>query len=85
MAFAESGFAQFISSGAGRVLRVAAGMALIWWGYSRRGEASGIVLIVIGLMPLAAGTFDLCLLSPLFGGPLSGRAIRACRRSPAQP
>lgn len=85
MAFAESGFAQFISSGAGRVLRIIAGVALIGWGFSRRHETIGIVLMVIGVAPLAAGLFDLCLLSPLFGGPLSGRAIRSCRRAAPRP
>ena len=85
MAFAESGFAQFISSGAGRVVRIIAGLALIWWGFSHRDATIGIVLMVIGLAPLAAGLFDLCLLSPLFGGPLSGGAIRSCRRPAPRP
>ena len=85
MGFAESGFAQFISSGAGRVLRIIAGIALIGWGYSQRDATIGIVLMVIGVAPLAAGLFDLCLLSPLFGGPLSGRSIRSSRRPAPRP
>jgi hypothetical protein len=32
--------------------------------------------MVVGLVPLLAGAFDVCLLSPLFGGPLSGEAVR---------
>ena len=83
MAFAESGFAQFISSGAGRAIRILAGLALIWWGYTNRSSALGIALMIVGVAPLAAGLFDLCLLSPLFGGPLSGAAIRSCRRPTA--
>jgi hypothetical protein len=77
MAFAESGFAQFIASGAGRALRVIAGLALIAWGYTMRDQTSGVVLMIVGLVPLAAGAFDLCLLSPLLGGPVQGAKIRA--------
>ena len=33
--------------------------------------------MLAGVIPLAAGAFDLCLLSPLFGGPLSGAEVRA--------
>jgi hypothetical protein len=32
MSFAESGFAQFMSSAAGRLVRVIAGLAIIYWG-----------------------------------------------------
>jgi hypothetical protein len=39
---------------------------------------------VVGVVPLAAGLFDLCVFSALFGGPLGGplggSAIRACPR-----
>jgi hypothetical protein len=81
MAFAQSAFAQFFASSAGRVLRVVAGLALIGSGYTLRGQTSGLVLMVVGLVPLLAGAFDVCLLSPLFGGPMSGRAIRASGKS----
>ena len=80
MAFAQSGFAQFLTSGAGRTLRGVAGLALIWWGFSRRESAIGILVMLIGVVPLAAGVFDFCLLSRLLGGPLSGSAIRAGRQ-----
>ena len=82
MAFAESGFAQFIASGFGRALRIVAGLALIGWGFTHRDQIAGMVLMGVGLLPLATGAFDWCLLSPLFGGPLSGRAIRSARRPP---
>lgn len=79
MRFAESAFAQFIASGAGRLLRVVVGLALIAWGFSLRDTGAGLALMAVGLVPLAAGAFDLCLLSPLLGGPLSGQKIRAAR------
>ena len=77
MPFAQSAFAQFIASGAGRVVRVVAGLALIAGGFALRDSMAGVVMMILGLAPLAAGIFDLCLLSPLLGGPLSGRQIRA--------
>jgi hypothetical protein len=74
--FGRSGFARFVNSPAGRVARVVVGLALIGWGYTRRGGASGVVLMVAGLIPLAAGLFDWCLISALLGGPVSGARIR---------
>lgn len=82
MSFAQSAFAQFIASGAGRLVRIVAGIALIGGGFSMRDGTAGVVMMVAGLVPLAAGVFDLCLLSPLLGGPLSGRRIRACGYRP---
>jgi hypothetical protein len=37
--------------------------------------AAGISFIVVGLVPLAAGLFDLCLIDALLGDPLSGARI----------
>ena len=34
-------------------------------------------LAVVGLVPLAAGALDVCLINVLFGQPLSGKAVRA--------
>ena len=73
--FGRSGFARFINSGAGRGLRVIAGVALIGWGYSTQ-SVTGMVLMVVGLVPLAAGALDLCFVSALLGGPLSGARLR---------
>jgi hypothetical protein len=80
VSFAQSAFAQFMSSPAGRVFRVVAGLLLIGWGYTLRGQTTGIVLMVVGLLPLLAGTFDVCVLGPLFGAPLSGSAIRGAAK-----
>lgn len=79
MSFARSGFAQFIASGWGRLMRIIVGLGLIAWGYMMRDAGTGVALMVVGLVPLLAGVFDLCLISPLLGGPLSGRRIRSAR------
>jgi len=82
MSFGETSFAQFISSTGGRLLRIVVGLALIGWGYVLRHETTGIVLIVVGCIPLSAGAFDLCYISGLIGGPWAGAAIRTLRKRP---
>jgi len=37
----------------------------------------GIIVAVVGLVPLLAGLFDFCVFAPLFGAPMSGPKIRA--------
>ncbi len=74
--FGRSGFARFINSPSGRILRVVVGILLIVYGYTQLPSGVGIVLIIIGLVPLAAGVFDLCLISALLGGPISGGKVR---------
>ena len=71
------GFAQFMSSGLGRGLRIVAGIILIAVGLAVVGGTGGIVLAVVGLVPLLAGAFDVCLFAPLFGAPLKGADVRA--------
>ena len=63
MAFAESGFAQFIASGFGRALRIVAGLALIAL------AATGTVGVWgwIGVVPLLTGIFKFCPAYAIFG------------------
>ena len=69
------GFPKFMASTTGRAVRVVVGVALIvaggllgggWW-----------ALAIVGMVPLAAGTLDVCLFNVLFGQPLSGKVVRA--------
>ena len=69
-------FTKFMSSTAGRILRVVAGIALIVLGVWGLGGVAGIIVAVIGAVPLLAGLFDFCVFAPLFGGPLSGSKLR---------
>ena len=78
--FAASWFGQFMASGSGRVVRIAGGVALIAGGLLAIGGTPGYIVAAIGLVPLLAGTFDVCVFSALFRGPFSGKAIRACAR-----
>jgi hypothetical protein len=74
--FAQTGFARFVNSAGGRVLRIVVGAAMIAWGCTHVHETSGVVLLVLGFIPLVAGAMDYCLVSPLLGGPLAGRRVR---------
>jgi hypothetical protein len=77
-------FASFMSSAAGRILRVIAGLALIGGGVflivSESLVTLGIILAAVGVVPLAAGLADVCLFAPLFGAPFSGAKVRAYAR-----
>lgn len=70
-------FSQFMASTAGRLLRIVVGLALVIAGLMMQSTL-GYILAVVGLLPLAAGAFDWCILAPLFRMPFSGKAIRAC-------
>ncbi|MGD8278048.1 MAG: DUF2892 domain-containing protein [Gemmatimonadota bacterium] len=74
--FGRTGYAQFVNNPAGRLARIIVGAGLIAWGYVVGETGTGITLMVIGLVPLAAGIMDWCLISALLGGPLSGSRIR---------
>ncbi len=70
-------FIAFMASTTGRIVRIVAGVALIAWGLLGLGGTTGIIVAIIGALPLLAGLFDFCVFAPLFGCPLSGRKIRA--------
>ena len=75
MNFARSSFGQFMASPFGRGSRIVAGIALIALGVWI-GSGWGVAVIVIGVLPLLAGLFDVCVFSLLFGGPFAGGKIR---------
>jgi hypothetical protein len=77
--FARSGFARFVNSPTGRVARLIVGIGLIVWGFTQLGSTTGVVLIILGLVPFLAGAFDLCLVSALLGGPIQGARVRALK------
>lgn len=77
MRFAETAFAQFLAGTAGRLTRIVAGIALVWIGIAIDDSTWSVVLYVVGAVPILAGIFDVCLVTALFGGPFSGRRVRA--------
>lgn len=68
-------FLRLIASPGGRAARIALGTGLIGTGLAlgRKGWA----LSALGLVPLAMGAFDWCLLAPLSGLPFDGPQVRA--------
>jgi len=67
---------QFLGSSVGRWVRALAGLIIISLGI---WAVTGIwqwVLILVGLVPLAAGVLDFCLFAPLFGLPFLGDQLR---------
>ena len=70
-------FTSFMASTPGRIVRIVAGIVLIAWGLLGLGGTTGLIVAVVGALPLLAGVFDFCVFAPLFGGPLSGAKIRA--------
>ncbi len=66
-------FVEFMRGTSGRLARIVAGLALILIGLIVVGGTGGIILAIVGLVPLAAGIFNFCLFGPLFGVDLWGR------------
>lgn len=67
-------FVNFMRSWAGRLLRIALGAVIVWFGWTRLGGTAGTMLALIGLVPIAAGVFNICLLGPFFGVTLMGQS-----------
>jgi hypothetical protein len=72
-------FVKFMASPAGRITRVVAGVIIIALGLLVMHGVGGIIVAVVGLVPLLAGLFDFCVFAPLFGAPISGPKIRAAK------
>lgn len=76
-AFNRSGFSRFLNSSAGRLFRIAVGLGFLAVGYVYRSHTLGLLSMAWGVLPLSAGALDICYISALLGGPLSGAKIRA--------
>jgi hypothetical protein len=80
-AFNQSGFSRFLNSPAGRIFRIVAGIGFLVVGYVYRDHLLGVVSMAWGIFPLSAGAFDICYISVLLGGPISGDKIRSQYKS----
>jgi len=70
------GFARFMSSLWGRLLRIVAGIAIIAVGLVVVTGVGEIILAIVGLVILAAGLFNFCIFAPIFGGPFLAKDIK---------
>jgi hypothetical protein len=75
--FNRSRLSRFINSPAGRIFRLVAGTGFLVVGYVYRDHPLGVLSMVWSVLPLSSGALDLCYVSALLGGPLSGAKIRA--------
>ena len=75
------GLARSVITPSGRLARLVSDIGLVAWGCTQRDSATGLVPMVVGLSPVAAGAFDRCLISAILGGPISGARIR--KRTPS--
>jgi hypothetical protein len=71
------GTMKFLASTNGRIVRGVVGAALVILGIFIDPTWLGIVLVVVGLVPLLAAIFDKCVFAPLFGLPFDGKKLRA--------
>ncbi len=63
--------ASFMATPAGRIARIVAGIILIALGLVIGGPV-GWIVVVVGLVPIAAGAANVCLLAPVVHGPFKG-------------
>ena len=70
------GFARFMSSMTGRLIRILGGLAMILVGLVSLQGVWGIILAIVGAVVLEAGAFNFCIFAPLFGGPFWARDIK---------
>ncbi len=69
-------FAKFMAGSVGRGVRIIAGMALIALGLLVIKDTAGIIVAVIGVLPILAGVFNFCMIAPLIGAPFSGKTAQ---------
>jgi hypothetical protein len=70
---------KFLAGTTGRLVRIVAGIVLITVGLFLMQNTAGVIVAVIGIVPLLAGILDFCVFAPLFGAPFSGKAIRGTK------
>ena len=75
-----NGVFSFLAGSTGRLVRIVAGVVLILIGLLVAQGAGRWILTIVGLVPLAAGVFDFCVLAPLLGLPFSGASLREALR-----
>jgi hypothetical protein len=74
--FNQSSLSKFLNTPKGRIFRLVAGIGFLVIGYLYRGHTLGVISMIWGIFPLSAGLYDICYVSAVLGGPLSGAKIR---------
>lgn len=69
-------FARFMAGPVGRLARVVLGVVLILLGLFVVEGTWGTIIAIIGVIPLAAGIANVCLIAPLLGVPFRGSDVK---------
>ena len=70
-------FVKFMTSSAGRVARIVLGAVIIALGQLVVQGTPGTIMTVVGLIPIAGGIFDFCVIGAILGSPFKGAEARA--------
>ena len=69
--------AKFMATVTGRLARIVLGIALIVLGVLVIEGTGGIAVAAVGIVPILAGVFNVCLIAPIVRGPFSGRVAHS--------
>jgi hypothetical protein len=67
-------FAKFMAGSIGRGVRILAGVLFIALGLFVVAQPLGYLLAALGVVFVLVGVFNVCLIAPIIGAPLSGKA-----------
>jgi hypothetical protein len=70
-------FAKFMAGPIGRGVRILAGIVVLALGLFAVQQPWNFVLIALGVVFVAVGVFNVCLIAPIIRAPLSGKAALA--------
>jgi hypothetical protein len=70
-------FARFTAQPIGRAVRIIAGLVIVGLGIGIVGGTVGWLVAITGLVPLAAGSANVCLIAPLIHAPVRGQDAAA--------
>lgn len=74
-------FTRFMASGYGRLARLSLGIAIVTIGLAVVPPPIGLILATFGIVPIAAGVFNLCPVAPLWGGHFVGARYCPAKRN----
>lgn len=70
-------FAKFMAGPIGRGVRILAGVIVIALGLFAVQAPLSYVLLALGVVFVAVGVFNVCLIAPIIGAPFSGKTTLA--------
>jgi len=75
-------FAKWMATPFGRILRIVLGAVVVWIGLGPVGGTAGWIIAAVGVLPMLAGLYNVCLIAPLLRVPFRGRDLEGRGKSP---